>query len=110
MATDPASAVPTSEEAGIVPPEVLLTRAADRRAADDPLECPDYVKAACGLALGLGMTSGPLFSDLVAMPRRRVSTWVVDLGTRAWRAVPDAPDAFRVRKISSWLRGLIVRG
>jgi len=44
-------------------------------------EFPDYVKAACGLAIGLGLTSGPLFPDLMQSLRSRVPMWIV--GRRA---------------------------
>lgn len=51
--------------AAVEPPARMETIAAGR------LECPDFVKAAIGLALGLGLAAGPLFSDLIiAMPAR----------------------------------------
>ena len=34
-----------------------------------------FIKAACGVALGLGMSSRALFPDLLASLRRRVSKW-----------------------------------
>jgi len=33
----------------------------------------DYVKAACGFVLGLGLTAGPLFSDLITSFRRKTN-------------------------------------
>jgi len=39
-------------------------------------EYPDYLKAACGLVLGLGLTSGPLFSDLITSLRKRSPRWL----------------------------------
>jgi hypothetical protein len=49
---------------------------------------PDYIKAACGLVLGLGLTSGPLFSDLIASVRKRSPRWISRLrsGRRRDRA------------------------
>jgi hypothetical protein len=40
-------------------------RADQSPASSDQIDVPDYVKAACGLALGLGLTAGPLFPDQV---------------------------------------------
>jgi hypothetical protein len=37
---------------------------------------PDYLKAACGLVLGLGLTSGPLVSDLITSLRKKTSRWL----------------------------------
>jgi len=54
----------------------ISTSPTDRRE-----EFPDYVKAACGLAIGLGLTSGPLFPDLMQSLRSRVPMWIV--GRRA---------------------------
>jgi hypothetical protein len=51
-------------------------------AAQSPLSSPEgrrrypgYLKAACGLVVFLGLTSGPLFSDLVTSFRRKTSRW-----------------------------------
>jgi hypothetical protein len=41
---------------------------------DEP-EYRNYLRAAFGLALGLGLTSGPLFSDLIASVRTRLPRW-----------------------------------
>jgi len=46
-------------------------------------EFPDYLRAACGLAIGLGFTSGPLFPDLMQPLRIRVPQWI---GGRRGRA------------------------
>jgi hypothetical protein len=35
----------------------------------EELACPDFLTAACGLVLGVGLTTGPLYPDLVAMIR-----------------------------------------
>jgi hypothetical protein len=97
---------PASAESGSSPPENLRAPAADRRAAIDPLECPDYVKAACGLALGLGLTSGPLFSDLIATRPGRISSWMFAFSVRVRRAWPGSS---RLKTVPIWLRGLVVR-
>jgi hypothetical protein len=36
---------------------------------------PDYLTAACGLALGLGLTAGPLFPDILALITSGTSRW-----------------------------------
>jgi hypothetical protein len=36
---------------------------------------PDYLTAACGLALGLGLTAGPLFPDILALITSGSSRW-----------------------------------
>jgi hypothetical protein len=100
---------PSVAEARIAAPDVPLAPAADNRASADPRECPDYVKAACGLALGLGLTSGPLFSDLIASPGRRVPTWFVALRARVGRAGPSSLRRIRISNMSAWLRRLVVR-
>jgi hypothetical protein len=47
----------------------------------DRSECPDYVKAACGLALGLGLATGPLLADLFAQSRWRRPKWLKSLAS-----------------------------
>jgi hypothetical protein len=62
----------------------LDARAKDRQPilAHDPIAPlarkarPDYIKAAFGLALGLGLTAGPLFPNLLASGRVRVPKWM----------------------------------
>ena len=48
-------------------------------------DTPDYVKAVCGLAFGVMMTSGSLFPDLVSRLPRRVPKWWVVLRSRLGR-------------------------
>ncbi len=36
---------------------------------DDEVACTDFLKAACGLMLGIGLTTGPLYPDLIALVR-----------------------------------------
>jgi hypothetical protein len=100
-AADPESAVPSSAEA-----KIPLAPAAVYRSSSDPLECPDYVKAACGVALGLGMTSGFLFPDVIASLPRRRPKWLVALRARTRRAESPASNRSRLRRIPSWLRDL----
>ena len=35
----------------------------------DEVACTDFLKAACGLMLGIGLTTGPLYPDLMALFR-----------------------------------------
>jgi hypothetical protein len=51
----------------------------------DRLELPDYLKAAYGLVLGLGLTSGPLFPDLMESLRNRAPKWLVGRRARGRR-------------------------
>lgn len=79
------------------------------RSVPETLECPDFVKAACGLALGLGLTSGPLFPDLMASLPGRLPKWVSIL--RAHRRPRDvARDLKKVshRKMPNWLRAFLM--
>lgn len=50
-----------------------LDAVAVERADSDLARAPNYVKAACAMAFGLVMTTGPLFPDLFAGLRRRAS-------------------------------------
>jgi hypothetical protein len=66
---------------------------------------PDYIKAAYGLILGLGLTAGPLFPDLLASGRVRVPKWL-----RAVRSKPKSRGLFsssrrRIHAIGQWLCG-----
>jgi hypothetical protein len=70
---------------------VALTYAALDQPKSDSLECPDFVKAACGLALGLGLTAGPLFPDLIVSRPRHAPRWLVALRVRSKRAVGPEP-------------------
>jgi hypothetical protein len=47
--------------------------------ATDRHEYADYLKAACGLALGLGLATGPLLADLIAQARGRRPKWLKSL-------------------------------
>jgi hypothetical protein len=85
------AAVQVDPNAAIATATVALAVAEERFASPDRFECPDYVKAAVGLALGLGLTSGPLFPDLLTStrPRRPVAPE---------RPFPKFRDWFRRRK------------
>jgi hypothetical protein len=52
------------------------TLAAQAGGAGDQSDWPDLLRAACGLALGVGLTSGPLFSDLLASVHSRLPKWL----------------------------------
>lgn len=73
----PPSPVPSDSQSGSLAatpvPPVELTAQVSYRA--DRRGYPDYLKAAWALVLGLGLTSGPLFSDLITSFRRKTSRW-----------------------------------
>jgi hypothetical protein len=66
--------------------EVPSAGAEASRSTPDSTAVPDYVKAACGLAFGLAMTSGPLLPDLLAGLPRRIPKWLAALRARTRRA------------------------
>ena len=106
--TDSPGAVSSSAESNALPSDLSLSSAAADRATD-PVEVPDYVKAAWGLAIGLGLTSGPLFSDLIASFPSRVPKWLVILQPGSGRARSSAPARKRLRRLAPWLRGRLLR-
>jgi hypothetical protein len=75
----------------------------------DPTEYPGIVKAACGLVVGLSLTSGPLFADLIAKLPRPIPKWLAP--RRLLSAGDEAPASKRysLRRVPAWLRGLLVR-
>jgi len=99
--------VPASAQAEISLRAVPLATAAETRSTSDPLECPDYVKVAYGLVLGLCLTSGPLFPDLIASLPRRIPKWLVVLRASAARSISPASKPGRVLGIPAWLRGFL---
>jgi hypothetical protein len=95
-------APPTHPGVGL--PEIALEHDSAHRNPSDPLEFPDYVKAACGLALGLGLTSGPLFPDLIASRPRKFAKWLVAL--KALGARP-ARRRFSLPKARAWFNRIV---
>jgi hypothetical protein len=108
-ATLPAVPNPDSEEtstalSNVSESALLVVPAVAYHAAPETLECPDFVKAACGLALGLGLTSGPLFPDLIASLPRRLPKWFSVLRAHSRRRVSARESTrFAVRKLPNWL-------
>jgi hypothetical protein len=90
--------------------ELPVAQTVSYRSAPESLEFPDYVKAACGLALGLGLTSGPLFPDLIASLPGRLPKWLTILRARRGRRVVASESKKRVgrSKMPNWLRALFV--
>ena len=105
---DSASSVSSSARAEISVREGPLTNAAPSHSSSDSANSPDYVKAACGLAFGLVMTSRPLFPDLIARLARRIPKWLVALRARTARAASPSQRRRSPRPIKMWLRGLFV--
>ncbi len=87
---------------GSVDRTAQVSYSADRRGY------PDYLKAACGFVLGLGLTSGPLFSDLITSLRRKTPRWLPE--ARLGHAADDSPPRRRRQPLRALLRGLLGRG
>jgi hypothetical protein len=63
-------------------------------------EAPDSLTASCGLVLALELWAGPLFPDLLAVARERISQWR--------RALPAAPGTGRTAASTRlWAEGLL---
>jgi hypothetical protein len=105
---DSKSAASSSAQAAISLGEGPKTSAAASRSSSDSAKSPDYVKAACGLAFGLLMTSGPLFPDLIARLSRRSPKWLAALRARTGRATSPWRRRHPLGAISTWIRGLFV--
>ena len=58
--------------AGFTDVAAIKIRRADPGPEGEDPACTDFLTAACGLALGVGLTSGPLYPDLMALVR----TWL----------------------------------
>ncbi len=58
--------------AGFTDVAAIKIRRADPGPESEDPTCTDFLTAACGLALGVGLTSGPLYPDLMALVR----TWL----------------------------------
>ena len=69
--------------------------------ADDV--APDYLTTACGLALGLGLTAGPLFPDILALIASGSSRWRRGVLSRSTSRKP-APTPGPASGIGNWLR------
>lgn len=94
LATLPAQAVlpGTGEKIASLPALPPLEISGSVRRGGDELACTDFLKAACGLMLGIGLTTGPLYPDLMALvrtclPRRNFLTGR-PRGSRAYRKGP----------------------
>jgi hypothetical protein len=105
---DSDSSASSSAQAAISLGEGPKTSAAASRSSSDSAKSPDYVKAACGLAFGLLMTSGPLFPDLIARLSRRSPKWLAALRARTGRATSPWRRRHPLGAISTWIRGLFV--
>jgi hypothetical protein len=113
-ATLPAPPQTESAIAGIAPgaitrSELPVAQAVSYRSVRESPDFPDYVKAACGLALGLGLTTGPLFPDLIASLPGRLPKWFSILRARRGRRVvaSESKKRFGRSKMPIWLRALL---
>ncbi len=89
-------------EDGSVGRTAQVSYPADRR------EISGYLKAACGFVLGLGLTSGPLFSDLITSLHRKTTRWLPE--ARASDAGDGSPSRRRRQPLRSLLRRLLAHG
>ena len=78
--------------------DLPLEAVAVDRPASDFSQAPNYVKAACAMAFGLVMTTGPLFPDLFARLKRRVPRWVLVRRSQAGRNHSPASRPMAPRK------------
>ena len=101
---DPETAAASSDIPTIPINDLALESATVDRSSSSFSQAPNYVKAACGLAFGLMMTSGPLFPNLIARLPRRVPKWIVVLRTRTERADFRGAGRFSPARLSGWLR------
>jgi hypothetical protein len=86
-------------------PELTLAAGS---AATDRGDYPDFLRAACGLALGLGLATGPLFADLIASALRRAPRWRKTVRSRATTAqAAPASDKPQNRGVRAWARRLV---
>src|SRR5262249_28550742 len=66
--TEDLTAILAAAEDEIAPDQISVSWAALQPAStQEPREVPDYLFAVCALVLGLGLSSGPLFPDLLAL-------------------------------------------
>ena len=73
---------------------------ADPSTEGEDLACTDFLKAACSLAIGVGLTSSPLYPDLMALVR----TWLPNRLRRG--SLSPAARSGRMRPCVSWQDGL----
>jgi hypothetical protein len=85
------------ETALLIGPPAVEPHARMAAVVADPLECPDFVKAAIGLAIGLGLAAGPVFSDLIVALPSRGARRLRTLWARASGAGPLAGSGPRAR-------------
>jgi hypothetical protein len=64
---------------------------------------PDYLTTACGLALGLGLTAGPLFPDILALIASGSSRWRRGVLSRSTSRKPASTPG-PASGIGNWLR------
>ncbi|MFI5458841.1 MAG: hypothetical protein ACHRXM_25720 [Isosphaerales bacterium] len=110
LASLPAMSDSEHQNAGLEATNLPMAESGVAVAAESPSstgrpDFPDFVKAACGLALGVGLTSGPLFPDVLASVQARLPKWMLSFRARA--KVGESPPAtkHRFRRIRDWLRG-----
>jgi len=84
-------------------------QASEAISSPDREQRTDYVKAAFGLVLGLGLTAGPLFPDLLTSGRVRVPIWLRKLRNRPGTGGLSTSRRRRLHAIGNWLGGRLTR-
>ena len=87
--------------------ELSSLLASSGNAVQDDEFAPDYLTAACGLALGLGLTTGPLFPDVLALIASRSPRWRRGLPSRASISEGDAASGRASGIGGSWLQSAL---
>jgi len=103
LTTLPASprAEASADDATLVPDLTPLTLSRPEEQASDDSARTDFLTSACGLVLGIGLASRPLYPDLIGLVRTCLPRAVrpPSKGRRTW-----AGRIHPLRKIMSWLR------
>ena len=103
LATLPKSLVPgaSADDPALVPDLTPLTLSRPEEQASDEAARTDFLTSACGLVLGVGLATGPLYPDLIGLVRTCLPRAVRPPGkTRRGAGRGNRP----LQKFMSWLR------
>lgn len=103
--SDPDSLLATLLEGGVnrrnleIPSMSPLELVQPEDRPENQVKCTDFLTAACGLVLGVGLATGPLYPDLIALVRTCLPT-----RTRPASRLPRLRRGIRpLRSLGSWL-------
>ncbi len=105
---EPASTAESRPGSFAVADDPSVERTAQVSIPADRREFSGYLKAACGFVLGLGLTSGPLFSDLITSLRTKTPRRLPE--ARTVRDGDGSPRRQRRGPLRSLLRRLVGHG